>query len=232
MSTTGSAAARRIVRATALTVLSLAAAALTWRLRPTSPTQASTPDAAVVAGCAWLAWSLVGYLSLAVAVVAASHLVGPLGGCRGWLVLLTPSRLRQLVDRTVMVGLATTVAGLAAAAPASAATHHAAGALDWPGLTMSSTAGLRPVTRPAPTHRTSEASRPGDVVVRSGDSLWSIAAGRLGSSASTARTSVAWREWYAANRSVIGADPGLIYPGERLHPPADHAPSAPAGGTR
>jgi len=243
MCTIDGAAARRIVRATALTVLSLAAAALTWRLRPASPILAGTPDAAVVAGCAWLAWALAGYLSVAVAAVAASHLVAPLGGCWGWLVRLTPSRLRQVVDRTVMVGLATAVAGVAVAIPAGAATHHDAvtphidrpvttTALDWPGLTTPPAAARHPVAKLAPTRPTSRASRPGDVVVRPGDSLWSIAAGRLGSTASAGSTSIAWRQWYAANRSVIGDDPSLIYPGERLRPPADHASAAHAGGTR
>ncbi len=244
MSTTGSVAARRILRATALTVLSLAAAAATWRLRPALPSRSGPPDAAVVAGCAWLAWALVSYLTVAVASVAAMHLIAPLGGCGRWLVPLTPGRLRYLVDRAITVGLATTVVGLVAAAPAGAVTHHGAatsridrptttGALDWPGLTPSPAAGVEA----APTHPTASrpirpASPPVDVVVRPGDSLWSIAAGRLESSASARSTSIAWHEWYAANRSVIGDDPNLIYPGEQLHPPAGHATAAHAGGAR
>jgi resuscitation-promoting factor RpfA len=56
-------------------------------------------------------------------------------------------------------------------------------------------------------------------VVRAGDSLWRIAAQRLGGHASSAEIAAAWPRWYAANRPVIGADPDLITPGEHLHAP-------------
>jgi nucleoid-associated protein YgaU len=29
-----------------------------------------------------------------------------------------------------------------------------------------------------------------------------------------------WPKWYEANRSIIGADPGLLQPGQVLYPPA------------
>jgi nucleoid-associated protein YgaU len=59
----------------------------------------------------------------------------------------------------------------------------------------------------------------GDVVVRSGDSLWSLAAARLPGTARPAEVERAWRAVYAANRAEIGPDPGLIHPGQRLHLP-------------
>jgi nucleoid-associated protein YgaU len=60
------------------------------------------------------------------------------------------------------------------------------------------------------------------VTVRAGDSLWSIAARRLGRSPSAARIQAEWPRWYAANRGSIGADPDLIRPGASLlvPPPA------------
>jgi len=58
------------------------------------------------------------------------------------------------------------------------------------------------------------------VLVRPGDCLWTIAARRLESGASAARITVAWRAWYVANRTVIGPDPSLIHPGQRLVRPA------------
>ena len=69
--------------------------------------------------------------------------------------------------------------------------------------------------------RAPRASRPtGDeVVVRHGDSLWALAAARLPRSAGPAEVDRAWRAVYAANRAEIGADPGLIRPGQRLHLP-------------
>ncbi|MDQ1646265.1 MAG: hypothetical protein QOJ50_2449 [Cryptosporangiaceae bacterium] len=58
------------------------------------------------------------------------------------------------------------------------------------------------------------------VVVQSGDSLWSIAARRLGPGAADREIAIEWPRWWAANRDVIGADPALINPGQRLTPPA------------
>ena len=57
------------------------------------------------------------------------------------------------------------------------------------------------------------------VVVQRGDTLWAIARARLGSSADVAATAHAVDRWHAANREVIGADPDLIHPGQRLDPP-------------
>jgi nucleoid-associated protein YgaU len=65
------------------------------------------------------------------------------------------------------------------------------------------------------------------VTVRPGDSLWLIAARRLGVGATPHRIEVAWREWYAVNRALIGADPDLIHPGQVLLDP-DRSASAPS----
>ncbi|HLZ36352.1 MAG TPA: LysM peptidoglycan-binding domain-containing protein, partial [Mycobacteriales bacterium] len=59
------------------------------------------------------------------------------------------------------------------------------------------------------------------VVVRRGDTLWSIAARRVGGTPSNAEVARAWPRWYAANRAVIGRDPNLLHPGDRLRPPPD-----------
>lgn len=57
------------------------------------------------------------------------------------------------------------------------------------------------------------------VTVRPGDSLWRITAAHLPADASDAEIAAAWPRWYEANRAVIGADPGLIYPGQVLQTP-------------
>ena len=64
-------------------------------------------------------------------------------------------------------------------------------------------------------------SEPADdvVVVRRGDTLWEIAARHLGADATPAEVARAWPEWHRANRTVIGADPDLLLPGQRLVPP-------------
>lgn len=61
-----------------------------------------------------------------------------------------------------------------------------------------------------------------EVVVRRGDTLWSIASHQLGPEASAIEISRAWPRWYAANRSLIGPDPHLLLPGTRLTPPTHH----------
>lgn len=66
--------------------------------------------------------------------------------------------------------------------------------------------------RPAP-HRTPERDV---VVVRPGDSLWAIARRELPPGASDAAVTDRWHEIYAANRDVIGPDPDLVRPGQRL----------------
>jgi hypothetical protein len=54
------------------------------------------------------------------------------------------------------------------------------------------------------------------VRVAPGDTLWDIAARRLGAGAS-------WPAIYALNRDLIGPDPGVITPGQRLALPSDAA---------
>lgn len=58
------------------------------------------------------------------------------------------------------------------------------------------------------------------VRVEPGDSLWLIAAKRLGAGASDADIAAVWPRWYLANAGVIGDDPALIRPGQVLQAPA------------
>ena len=62
-----------------------------------------------------------------------------------------------------------------------------------------------------PDHRT--------VTVQPGDSLWLIAAQRMGPSARPAQIAAAWPAWYRANAATIGPDPRLIQPGQVLSVP-------------
>lgn len=64
------------------------------------------------------------------------------------------------------------------------------------------------------------------VVVRRGDSLWAIAGRHLGPTATDAQIAAAWPRWYATNRAVIGPDPDLLLPGQRLMPPVDSSTAA------
>ena len=72
-------------------------------------------------------------------------------------------------------------------------------------------------TRYTPVHR----SGPRTIVVRPGDSLWTIAARELGPHATRTTIDRRWPRWYAANADRIGPDPGLIRPGQHLLRPND-----------
>ena len=71
---------------------------------------------------------------------------------------------------------------------------------------------------PSP-RRGQEPSARAEVTVRSGDSLWSLCAAELGPLASDVDIALAWPRLYQANRDVIGADPGLLFPGQVLRMP-------------
>ncbi|KRF24196.1 hypothetical protein ASG95_06260 [Phycicoccus sp. Soil803] len=63
-----------------------------------------------------------------------------------------------------------------------------------------------------------------EVVVHRGDSLWTIARRDLGPGATDTEVAAAWPHWYAANRDVIGPDPDLLRPGQRLRAPVGAHP--------
>ncbi|MBI9116035.1 LysM peptidoglycan-binding domain-containing protein [Sanguibacter suaedae] len=72
-----------------------------------------------------------------------------------------------------------------------------------------------PAPSPAPATATSDTS----VVLRSGDSLWSVAASHLPDGATDAQIAEAWPRWYDANRDVVGDDPDLVRAGTVLVTP-------------
>ena len=57
------------------------------------------------------------------------------------------------------------------------------------------------------------------VRVRPGESLWSLAARDLPADSPDAVVAARWHAIYAANRSLIGPDPDVIVPGQRLRLP-------------
>jgi LysM domain len=81
-------------------------------------------------------------------------------------------------------------------------------------------------TVPPATQGSNSSPARGEVTVRPGDSLWLIAARRLGAGATPRQIDAAWREWYATNRALIGADPNVIHPGQVLVDPGGCGTSA------
>ena len=162
------------------------------------------PTGALLAAVALVAQALAAWLLLTAVLTAGGRLPGLLGrACRGAAARTAPAALRRAVALGLGLGVVVAPSGVAAAdAPVPPPRPALAADLDWPGLE-------RDPARPVDT-----------VVVRRGDTLWGIAAAHLPSTASDARVAAAWPAWYAANRGVIGNDPDLVRPGQRLSPPS------------
>lgn len=158
--------------------------------------------------------------------VAAAALVG----CVAWAWLVTgivvlqalggrPHEATRGVPRRLRVAVLV-ACGVALAGPAAAAQAHDGGRPD----PRDVLAGLPPPERVAgavPADR-EPTGRPVEVhVVRSGDTLWDIAAAGLGGRADPTRITERWQAIHAVNASVIGADPDLIRPGQRLRLPLE-----------
>lgn len=157
-------------------------------------------------------------------------------GCAAWLWLLVtlvvrdalcgrhpsaevPGAVRRLVLAVCGLSLASGLAQPAAATGGDAAGESPAAVLAGLSLPDRTTTAewLGAVARSyrAPTVRAVQRSRP-STVVRRGDSLWSIAERTLPAGATAAEIDRTWRLIHRANRSVIGPDPDLLRPGQRL----------------
>ena len=58
-----------------------------------------------------------------------------------------------------------------------------------------------------------------EVTVKSGDTLWTIAARHLGPEASDVDVALEWPRWFENNRAVIGSNPDALLPGQILEAP-------------
>lgn len=71
----------------------------------------------------------------------------------------------------------------------------------------------------APLRAAREPQADHEAVVRSGDTLWTIAARHLGPEASDVDIALEWPRWFENNRAVIGSDPDALLPGQILKAP-------------
>ena len=189
---------------TALAVL------LIWWLWPTaaSPGPAGF-ESALVRLCALVASAVTVWLWMGATLVTADAARGRRRPRRG-----VPEGVRRGV--LVLCGVAVT-AGLTSPALAVGGSAPDPGVLA--GLRLPERIAVSPVAhaaRPAPPPPSHE-----HVVVRPGDSLWSITERRLGAGATAGETARAWPLLYAANRDVVGPDPDLLEPGQRLVVPPE-----------
>jgi len=157
-----------------------------------------------VAGCAAWLW-------LATAVTAADAVRGRRAGHRG-----VPGAVRTLVLAACGVAL---VGGLGAPAHAGhgGRTSPVEG-LPLPDRATTTTHVSRVFARAAAQQDRARPVRrePSVVVVRPGDTLWAIARADLPPEADDTTVAARARQIHLANRAVIGADPDLIRPDQRL----------------
>ena len=192
-------------------------------------------DSAVAVGALLGAWALLAWLVLGVGLTLAEVLVTSVDRGLGSVTrvvaqaaaALTPGALRMALHTSLRVGLAAGgVGGVALCmtpAQAVTATWSTAAVVDdaateeWPSLDRPA----RPLVEAhSRTQRPRSTTAPrGHYRVAPGDSLWSIAARHLPPGADAAAIDRAWPRWWRANRDVIGADPGLIHPGQVLRRP-------------
>ncbi len=153
-------------------------------------------------------------------------------GCAGWFALICLAAVLEGVSRgrlraTTWVGCPPSLrrlllAGLGVALvsgpgqAAGAPTQRASGGADSQAAAAQQQLPLpaRPLGR-APSHTT-------HVVVRPGDTLWHVAEHRLPALASAAEVTDQVARLHRRNRAVIGPDPDLIRPGQRLVNPPPH----------
>jgi hypothetical protein len=166
-------------------------------------------DAALGAATGAALLLLAGWVLLAALAAALLRAPGALG------------RLgRSLLALTLPPAARLAVAGLVGAqALTGVAVAHGDGA-ELPSVERPLTTAVATVEPLAPT---ADTPPPRVVVVRPGDSLWTIAAHHLGGAASAAQVAAAWPRWYAANTEVIGPDPDLVAVGTTLVVPSGAA---------
>ena len=162
-------------------------------------------DVALVWGCGLVAVATTCWLWAVATVVTADAVRGRPALRRG-----VPASVRRAL--LVLCGL-TVVGGLAA--PALAGGQGSAGPHVLTGLRLPERVAVATPAAPAPAPDPARSV----VVVVPGDTLWDIAARRLGAARS-------WPAIYALNRDVIGPDPGVITPGQRLTLPEETRGSA------
>jgi hypothetical protein len=155
-------------------------------------------------------------------------------GCWWWLVTTlvvaqvwrgsVPDRTRgvpRAARRVLLAACGVALAGVTAvpAVATPGAVHHGT---DRP--TRAALTGLPLPERPLGGLRAPHAplTPPVTVVVAPGDSLWAIAASRLGPAATDADTAAYCHRVHDLNRPTIGPDPDLIRPGQRLVLPDHH----------
>lgn len=225
-------------RSSAITLVlgSLAAAAgLGWLSVDTVTTLVRTPDTpgvelqrVLLVGSSVAAMAAAAWLVCVFALAVAEQTSGRTGLAPAEPSWLRPQLVRLVVGAVLGSGL---TASPALATTGSEPEPVMASRTSWAELD-----GLPPLGPPVSPHDPAAPRHLGHatvprVVVRPGDSLWSLSEGLLsrGSDDVSGRDlEAAWRQLYAANRRRIGADPDLVLPGTLLRVPRSVALLSPS----
>lgn len=187
-------------------------------------------------------WLLALWLAAGLLAALLSGTPGALGHLADRMArIMLPRALYRVAAGAAGLGMLLAPAASAAAAPAPSAVSAAPATPGTPTPTWPTSPPTSPpgsssppvATLPAPTWPSSSGRSPGpdasghtrSVRVHRGDSLWLIAAQRLGPGSSPQQITAEWHRWYALNRATIGADPNLLLPGESLRVPGSGAHS-------
>ncbi len=183
------------------------------------------PDVLISSAAGLLAWAVWAWGALGLALTAASAVPGLVGaGARLALRVALPAGARRGAAVLLGIGLGLTAPLAASAlpvlAPAAAADSTTSDVPDWPGPPTETADPVPDWPTGAPTADTPVTA---DRVVVRGDCLWHIAAdsllGQLGRLPSDGEVAIAVDAWWRANADVIGPDPDLLLPGQRLRAP-------------
>lgn len=198
-----------------LTVSTLATGLVAWLASDVAHLPAgATFDVALVGACEVAAAGCAVWLWLATTAVTFDVLRGRAHRARRGV----PPGLRRLL----LAGCGLAVVGGTLAAPSYAADHRPVRGSVVAGLPLPDRATA--LSRMAGAferadrarHRERASSNPERVTVRAGDTLWRLAARTLPAAAADALVTDRWHRLYELNRDVIGDDPDLIRPGQRL----------------
>lgn len=174
-------------------------------------------DQALVQACEAVLLACAAWLWVVTAIVSTDAARGRTRSRAG-----VPAGLRRLLLAACGVALATALSAPANAGPGPAAGDRSAPGAVVQGLPLPDRAtaaghvGLL-LARELRTARHQPRALPVAVaVVRPGDTLWGLAAADLPLGADDSAVAHRWQQIYRANRQVIGADPDLIQPDQRL----------------